>query len=117
MLTVCVDFDGVIHSYRQVGLGSYVVADPPVPGAIHWLRTLVDSAKVYIHTTRMLDDGAEGAMREWLSRNGLPEDALSQLVFTARKVPAELYIDDRAFRFEGTFPTVDEIARMKPWNR
>jgi hypothetical protein len=37
-LTICVDFDGVLHSYASGWKGAGVVADGPVDGAIEWLN-------------------------------------------------------------------------------
>lgn len=34
---LCVDFDGVIHSYASGWTKTDTVADDPVPGAIGWL--------------------------------------------------------------------------------
>ena len=35
---ICVDFDGVIHSYTSGWKGIDVIPDDPVPGAIEWLE-------------------------------------------------------------------------------
>lgn len=37
--------------------------------------------------------------------------------FPTKKLAALVYIDDRAFRFEGILPTGEEIHRMRPWNK
>lgn len=37
------------------------------------------------------------------------------LKFPSRKPAAYLTIDDRAICFNGTFPTMDEIEKLKPW--
>lgn len=34
---LCVDFDGVIHSYTSGWQGETIIADPPVKGALKWL--------------------------------------------------------------------------------
>ena len=38
---VCLDFDGVIHSYSSGWKGPREIPDPPVPGAIRWIREFV----------------------------------------------------------------------------
>ena len=38
---VSVDFDRVLHSYTSGYLGADQIPDPPVPGALKWLRTLL----------------------------------------------------------------------------
>ena len=39
---ICVDVDGVIHSYTSGWQGATVLADPPVPGAIEALHLYLD---------------------------------------------------------------------------
>jgi hypothetical protein len=43
---LCVDFDGVINSYKSGGLArggrSDYIPDPPVPGALRWLNDELD---------------------------------------------------------------------------
>lgn len=118
---ICVDFDGVIHSYTSSWKGAAVIPDPPVDGAIDFIRHLqLMGYEVVIHTTRASDeneaDGALLAIRRWLRDNGLV-DHLS-IAITDRKMPAEVYIDDRALRFEGTWPTPQQLeAAAKPWNK
>lgn len=45
------------------------------------------------------------------------ERLVSKIGFPRRKPAAHLTIDDRAMCFTGTFPTDEEIAQFKPWNR
>lgn len=56
-----------------------------------------------------------GAVRHWLHEHGW-EPGINATV-TAEKVSALVYVDDRAWRFTGTFPTADEIHAARPWNR
>jgi len=35
---LCLDFDGVIHSYSSGWKGADVIPDPPVPGAFDFIR-------------------------------------------------------------------------------
>jgi len=118
--TVAVDFDGVIHQYTSPFPGVNQIPDPPVPGALDFLRSLIDAHyRVLIFSTRCLEKpGHEGgiqAMKEWLTSNGLEEKYLRHLEFTAEKQAAIMYIDDRGWRFEGTFPTLDEIKNSRSW--
>jgi len=39
------------------------------------------------------------------------------LTVTATKPGAVALLDDRAVRFEGTFPAVDDLLKLRPWNR
>jgi hypothetical protein len=97
--TICIDFDGVIHSYSS-GWQGYTPTDPPTEGALEFVQDLLAMKfEVVIQSTRVnTPEGAKGT-RAWLNRYGFPED----LKVTATKPPALLYIDDRAHRFEGDF--------------
>jgi hypothetical protein len=43
--------------------------------------------------------------------------ALAELEFPTQKPPAHLTIDDRGFRFDGLFPTLQYMSAFKPWNK
>ncbi len=42
---LCIDFDGVLHSYSSGWKGVDTIPDPPVDGAIEWLRALIDDPR------------------------------------------------------------------------
>lgn len=132
---ICVDFDGVIHSYSSGWKGVTNIPDPPVPCAFEFLTNLVEAGwtvNVYssrskgseqkyfdtrdTHEVTCTNDGVR-AMQEWFAAHGLPEDVLARLKFPITKPAAVMTIDDRAFCFEGTFPTLDWIERFRPWNK
>jgi hypothetical protein len=117
------DFDGVLHSYTSGWHGVDVINDPPVKGAIAFLREAVRHFNVNISSTRSHDDRGKRAMQEWLEfwakeqRANSNEDLawLSAIQWPTIKPPAFLTIDDRAITFMGTFPDVDTIKAFKPW--
>lgn len=126
--SIAVDFDGVLHSYTSPWVAEDVIPDPPVDGAIAWLLEMVRRFEVVIHTTRGKTADGQEAVRRWLVEHAtahLGEAArdsgaltmIMGLAVTAEKVPALVYIDDRAWRFQGAFPTADEIHRARPWNK
>ena len=45
---ICVDFDGVLHSYTSGWRGAGNIPDPPVDGALEWLIDAVEGGKVQI---------------------------------------------------------------------
>ena len=119
MLTVAVDFDGVIHAYRQ-GWHDGTIYDNPVPGAFMALRTLMGTCAVFVHTTR-----APWSVASWIeeratipttvdSEVGTPEFWNNQdvLLVTQRKLPAVAYIDDRAIKFENWDQTLAEFSNL-----
>lgn len=113
--TIAVDFDGVIHSYVSPWVAPQVIPDPPVDGAIEWLSAIQEHFDVVIFTTRGKTVDGSRAVHEWLSEHGL-QDA-EKLLVTDEKPAALIYIDDRGWRFEGRFPTKDEIHEARPWNK
>ena len=118
---LCIDFDGVIHSYTSGWQGADVIADPPVPGALDWLESLiVDGFEVCIYSSRSKEPGGPEAMRAWLEDWCDDDDQglgrLGELSYPTEKPAAYLTIDDRAICFQGTFPTTTEIKAFTPWH-
>jgi hypothetical protein len=113
--TLAVDFDGVLHMYTtpiEVG-EQHLVHDDPVPGAKEWLEEMTQHFHVVIYTARHLSKGGLEAAKTWMKKWGFPD-----LEVTGTKPGAVMYVDDRAWLFDGkNFPTVEEIKNFKPWNR
>ena len=62
---------------------------------------------------------------DWQPGMDYPEDEarhfanclVQHMQFPRTKPSAQLYIDDRAHRFDGVFPAAAEIKAFKPWNK
>ena len=117
--SICIDFDGVLHAYTSGWQGIHVAADPPVPGALTWLRELIGAQDIQpcIYSSRSKDPRGKACMINWLYNHGMSMDEVAQLAFPTEKPAAWLTIDDRAICFEGTFPRLDVIRAFKPWNK
>lgn len=122
--TVAVDFDGVIHSYSSPWVDAATIPDPPVDGAIEWLFEMLQKFDVAITSTRNHQPGGIVAMRSWLKENAgniWNEQpgfrGLEDIEFPLHKPAALIYLDDRAIRFAGVFPSANEIHRARPWNK
>lgn len=115
--TVAVDFDGVLHSYTSPWVNPETIPDPPVAGAIEWLMEIEKDFAVVIFTTRGKTPEGQRAVRHWLHENGWASGM--NVTVTAEKPPALIYLDDRAWRFEGPedWPTAEEIHQARPWNK
>lgn len=113
--TVAVDFDGVLHSYITPWVSADVIPDPPVEGAIEWLNEISKDFVVVIHTTRGATLAGRIAVRKYLEEHGFKEGHIVEV--TNVKQPALVYVDDRAWRFEGRFPDRQEIHNARPWNK
>lgn len=121
--TVAVDFDGVLHQWNGDWKGHHVVEGDAIPGAIFWLAEMNQRFRVVILTTRGATWRGRRAVRRWLQEKAgmLWYDSpagygLEDVVVTAKKKPALVYLDDRALRFDGVnFPSVTEVHRASPW--
>lgn len=112
-LTLCIDFDGVIHDYVLGDWREGEIYGKPILGAIDALFRLRSRGwNVIIHTTRGRSEAARENIRNWLAAYGdrdypdefaLWNETRDKVDFpftiTDKKLPAIAYIDDRAVRF------------------
>lgn len=63
---LCLDFDGVIHSYNSGWKGAAVIPDPPVPGALQFIAEALETFEVHIFSSRSHQWGGRRAMKRWL---------------------------------------------------
>ncbi len=124
---LCLDFDGVLHSYTSGWQGAAVIPDPPVPGAIDFLYEAIQHFDVCIYSSRSHQEGGIDAMVEWLSihdklwraqQKPAPNLLLWAYVrFPDVKPAAFVTIDDRAITFTGVWPPMALLLAFKPWNK
>jgi hypothetical protein len=121
---LCLDFDGVIHSYASGWKGADVISDPPVEGAIEFMLKALDKFDVVIFSSRSNQKNGIMAMRFWLKKHaGIVwhespcGPGLEDVRFVTEKPPALVTIDDRAITFTGAWPNIDELLAFKPWNK
>lgn len=122
---ICLDFDGVIHSYTSGWQGVGVVSDPPVPGAIQFIERLQDDGfTVAIYSSRSSSLRGRWAMKRWLERyvfeilhGTYADDLLCAIKWPWFKPSSFVTIDDRAITFTGTFPDVQTLKAFQPWNK
>lgn len=126
--TICIDFDGVIHSYEK-GWQNGVIYGEVVPGFFEWVERVRHQFELVIYSSRSKDESGIIAMTMWLheKRNAWikaggerhPTETLT-FSFAHEKPAAWLTIDDRAVQFRGDWsaPQLDAAAMrtFKPWN-
>jgi len=112
---LCLDFDGVIHSYTTEWQGATTIPDPPTPGAFEWIEKALDKYKIAVYSSRSKEKGGIGAMKAWFIKHGMDQFTLNNLEFPTEKPAAHIYLDDRGWKFEGVWPSLDEIAAFKTW--
>ena len=115
-MKISLDFDGVINSYESGWTGDHAVVDPPVAGAADALRKYLDAGcTLFIHSCRAATPKGRSAIAVFIQSMGIDPD---DITITIEKPRADVYIDDRGFRFEGTFPSVEKLQTLvTPWNR
>lgn len=119
---ICLDFDGVIHSYISGWKGATVIPDPIVPGFFEWLAEVSKHFDVQIYSSRSNHPGGIEAMKDYLAEqyrhwsDGNEAEGY-RISFATEKPPAFLTIDDRALTFTGTWPPLNTLRSFKPWNK
>jgi len=119
MPSICIDFDGVIHSYERGWQNGEIYGDV-VPGFFEWAVEAQKQFKLVIYSSRSSTDEGRLAMGKWLA------DKMRQwqgepitLHMAAEKPPAWITIDDRAIRFTGDWQAPelvpDTLRAFKPW--
>ena len=106
------DFDGVLHWYRNGWKGAAVIDDEPTPGAVEFVTNAQNYFKVVIYSSRSNQPGGIEAMQAWMKKHGFPE-----VEFAKEKPKAFLTIDDRAINFQGEWSDPQELLKFKPWNK
>lgn len=123
---LCLDFDGVVHSYTSGWKGARNIPDPPVEGVFGFIaEMLANGWDVVIHSSRARHFGGIWAMRRWLKEHSgsmwygslVAGEGMECVRFVRWKPPAVLTIDDRAVTFDGTWPSLADIKAFKPWNK
>lgn len=125
---LCLDWDGVIHSYVSGWKGAEVIPDPPVAGAIAFLYEAVKHFEVHIYSSRSHQAGGIEAMQTWLKRYDteyridwqVPASCTPLLLsvqWPTEKPSAFVTIDDRALTFTGEWPDMESLRTFKPWNK
>lgn len=138
---LCLDFDGVIHSYSSGWKGAHVIPDGPVPGAIPYLLHALEHFEVAIFSSRSKSLRGRWAMKRWLAREiadhwesgGMAPSLVEcecwgdaagvhrRFSWPWFKPSALIAIDDRALTFNGDWRsgeyTVEALRRFKPWNK
>lgn len=113
---VAFDFDGVIHKYSK-GWGDGSIYDEPNPKAIDLIKLLIAmSVPVFILSTR-----SPKQIAKWWNEHDfgvecelIPDDVFfwkdtTMIGVTNRKLPAQVYVDDRGYKYTGQ--GVEEFIR------
>lgn len=121
---LCLDFDGVIHSYVSGWQGADVIPDAAVPGAVEFLDRAVTEFTVAIYSSRSGQPNGICAMQFWLKLNlyravdqARADEIFALVEWPTEKPPALVTIDDRAITFTGQWPSIATLKSFKPWSK
>lgn len=136
--TLCLDFDGVLHSYTSGWQGVGKIPDAPVEGAMAFLCNAVHFFDVAIYSSRSSHLLGRWAMKRWLRQHMIQhhldnpgvgvfdtygealddaDEILERIRWPWFKPAAFVTLDDRAATFNGTWPTMNSLAAFRPWNK
>jgi hypothetical protein len=134
---LCLDFDGVIHSYKSGWKGPRNIPDNPVPGMLEFIADFIwkhcehpesmdcfqnacgehPEWELHIYSSRSKYWFAKLAMKNWMVKHGFDQRYFDVIKFPSKKPPATLTIDDRVICFNGKPPDFNDIINFKPWNK
>lgn len=137
---LCIDFDGVIHSYER-GWQDGTIYGELTPGFAEWAERARKLFRLIVYSSRSKDPGGIDKMARWLAARmpdnwqctDLPTEHMPVLRlldahraellmfhFASQKPAAFLTIDDRAVQFRGDWSTPrmapDTLRAFVPWN-
>lgn len=123
MKTIAIDFDGVIHDYKD-GYKDGTIYGDLVPGA----KDFIINAHKTGHPMFIMSTRNPIQILAWV-QDKIPEVTFAILVnpgtfynnkklvgITNKKLAAHIYIDDRGYKFEGTFPDVEAFKTYQETN-
>lgn len=127
--TICIDFDGVIHSYEH-GWRNGEIYGTVTPGFWEWAARMKDRFTLVIYSSRSKDIDMRGAMWRWMQdqwkiwaddqdENPIAMISFTDFQFAHEKPSAFITIDDRCICFDGDWSkiTAESVFNFKPWNK
>jgi len=100
--TIAIDFDGVIHRYSKRWQGMGNAYDPPMEGVVDAIKRLKEEGyRLVVFSSRSVP-----VIEEWLKKYDL-DSYFAEITNT--KVPAKVYIDDRAYHFTNWDKTMEDL--------
>ena len=112
---IAIDFDGVIHKNSK-GYHDGTIYDEPVEGSLEAIKKLSKKYDIVIFTCKAKRDrpdvnGKTGVMLvdAWLEKHGI-RDCVKRI--TSEKPRAQIYIDDKGYRFENWNDTIKYIEEL-----
>lgn len=119
---LCLDFDGVCHSYASGWQGATVIPDDAVPGLFEFLEHAAPHFDIQVFSSRSATPEGRDAIvmwfykqrKKWRELGGQGKEVI-EISFPDKKPAAFVTIDDRAIQFNGTWPDVEILKNFSPW--
>lgn len=112
-MIVCLDFDGTLHDTSTVPKGKRL--GRPVAGAVAACFEMVRAGnKLVVHTARAGHSEDLTWLRQWLDYWGFPNELFMAVSYG--KPQADLYVDDKAHRFNDWDIVLDVVVHGYPPN-
>lgn len=125
--TLCLDWDGVIHSYERGWQGGEIYGTA-TPGFFEWAERVRDHFELVIYSSRSKSpDGLatmafafERWIQDWADSLERPTPLRTfDFKFASEKPAAWLTIDDRSIHFEGNWSaselSLEAMLAFRPW--
>lgn len=118
--TLCVDFDGVIHSYEKGWQGGEIYGRV-TDGFWAWVKEVAPHFTLVIYSSRSKKRDGRLAMKAWLKTQWKAaghKGRMPVFIYASEKPPAWLTIDDRALCFNGRWDemSLERLQRFRPWH-
>lgn len=128
MKKICLDFDGVIHSYNSGWQGTDVIPDKIVPGSLKFIKELKEHFQVLIFSHRSTQPGGIDAIKRWMENaawekfgDGLYVGEFSYQLEYPSERPDVFTISknflahtSKCFPFTGKYPNVKILLEIVP---
>jgi hypothetical protein len=122
-LRIALDFDGVIHEWKEGRMDvnrkyTKIPFNPPVEGAKDFFKWCNDNGhRLSIFSARADTEIGRTGIIEWLEHYQFELSNSYELEVTDVKPKADIYIDDRGYRFTGDFKAAMEFLEKgtEPW--
>ena len=107
---IAIPFDGTVMTFDSGWQGPTGTVDPPVPGAIEFVRDLVNAGfTVYLVSERIGMENGLFAVKSYLTAYGLSQFHINSLRFVSVRPAGVSAVDRFAFGFPGNFPSIDHM--------
>lgn len=127
---ICIDFDGVIHSYERGWQGGEIYGTVTV-GFFEWAKEVSKHFRLVVYSSRSKTPEGIRAMQRWMEEQTMrwldPKGEGGDfaqpfpLEYAHEKPPAFLTIDDRCIRFTGDWKAfsleIENLRTFRPWTQ